>query len=508
MKFLQLLAFMAFTVASVLAIEDMRKCEPMKNDMCKNATTNDFLYSKVMMPNFANHLTQADAIGQMATYLPLISSDCSKDLQFFLCSVYVPMCYESPDHSFATKIGPCRPLCQSVKAKCEPNLRKAKFPWPEDLNCSKFPLENTHEHPCMYVPNKGTQGGLDLDIPVSSLNSLQSNPYFLDKARKTFNENSIKDDIQMYKPYLELINNQSPAKAANQDCGSLKKSHEYWHHTKKGCIPKCQSDILYSKDAKFQTNSIIVALAGLTFVCSTITVIMYTFNHCANSAKTIVAYAKWAPVYLALSFVGYTFGLLLSQIGQIQDPKWTCVQDEELSAAKEGHRSTPCIIVFLFVYFFGLATSTWWCVVASIWTIAQSTTINKPWLAFIAKLGHVVGWGIPAFLTLLAILLQKVQADELTSLCLPGGLEDNSSLLGFLVIPEGFFSALGLIIYIIGSFYAFCCGNATTDEKVRGKMEAKTFQSLKWKMAFYGALFLVCRVSFISKLTDSDTQNQ
>ena len=211
---------------------------------------------------------------------------------------------------------------------------------------------------------------------------------------------------------------------------------------------------------------------------------------------------------MAFSFTGYTFGLLLSQIGQIQDPKWTCVQDEELLvssaegqtsksellAAQEGHRSTPCIIVFLFVYFFGLATTTWWFVVATVWTLAQSTPINKSSLANVAKISHIFGWGIPALMTLIAILLQKVQADELTSICLPGGLQDDTSLLVFMVIPEGILISIGFIMYIIGLFYAFCCGNATTDEKLRGKGDAKTLQSLRWKVAFYGGIFLTCKV--------------
>ena len=107
------------------------------------------------------------------------------------------------------------------------------------------------------------------------------------------------------------------------------------------------------------------------------------------------------------------------------------------------------------------------------------------------------GWGIPALMTLIAILLQKVQADELTSICLPGGLQDDSSLLLFMVIPEGIFSSIGFIMYIIGFFYAFCCGNATTDEKLRGKGDAKTLKSLRWKVAFYGGIFIICKVKFI-----------
>ena len=510
------LAFMAFSLTLGLQLEGMKKCEPMKNNMCKDSQGRNYLYNSTIMPNFANHRSQADAIHTMTTYVPLVETNCHEHLQFLLCAVYVPMCHQNDIGGSAIgRIGPCRPLCNQVKRQCEPKMVQFGYPWPDDLNCKKFPMSN-EEAPCMFVP-QGMNN--DMNIPVSSINTLQSNPFFLDKAKEyketiSNKQNTDLSQSENLEPLINLINNAGmlePAKAANMDCGMLKKSQEYWHHEKKGCMPKCQSDILYTKDEKSKTYSLLVASAAIVFFFSAVTVIIYTINHCSSSVKTIVSFSKWVPVYLAFSFTGYTFGLLLSQIGQLQDPKWTCVQDEEvlvsstegqtskseLLAAQEGHRSTPCIIVFLFVYFFGLATTTWWGVVATVWTIAQSTPINKSSLANVAKLSHIFGWGIPALMTLIAILLQKVQADELTSICLPGGLQDDSSLLLFMVIPEGIFSSIGFIMYIIGFFYAFCCGNATTDEKLRGKGDAKTLKSLRWKVAFYGGIFIICKVKFI-----------
>ena len=33
---------------------------------------------------------------------------------------------------------------------------------------------------------------------------------------------------------------------------------------------------------------------------------------------------------------------------------------------------------------------------------------------------HMYGWGVPAVLTLVALLTHSIEADELTSVCLPG----------------------------------------------------------------------------------------
>ena len=38
----------------------------------------------------------------------------------------------------------------------------------------------------------------------------------------------------------------------------------------------------------------------------------------------------------------------------------------------------------------------------------------------ISMICHMYGWGLPAILTLVALLTHSIEADELTSVCLPG----------------------------------------------------------------------------------------
>lgn len=51
-------------------------------------------------------------------------------------------------------IGPCRGLCEQVRARCNPVLMGFGFPWPAALNCSKFPPKNGQEHMCMEGPGE------------------------------------------------------------------------------------------------------------------------------------------------------------------------------------------------------------------------------------------------------------------------------------------------------------------------------------------------------------------
>lgn len=108
------------------------KCEPITISICKNIP-----YNTTIMPNLFGHTRQEDAGYEVYQYAPLVKMNCSPDLQFFLCLLYVPLCtiLDQP-------IPPCRSLCESAR-KCETVMRNFRIDWPENLECSKFPEDGT-----------------------------------------------------------------------------------------------------------------------------------------------------------------------------------------------------------------------------------------------------------------------------------------------------------------------------------------------------------------------------
>lgn len=104
------------------------KCEPITISICM-----DIPYNATIMPNMLGHTRQEEAGLEVYQFAPLVKIDCSPDLQFFLCLVYVPVC-TILDHP----IPPCRSLCESARI-CENVMRTFNFEWPENLECSKFP---------------------------------------------------------------------------------------------------------------------------------------------------------------------------------------------------------------------------------------------------------------------------------------------------------------------------------------------------------------------------------
>ncbi|XP_046859834.1 frizzled-like [Xenia sp. Carnegie-2017] len=109
------------------------KCEPLKIKTCA-----DLGYNATVFPNFAKHRSQQEAQQTIKTLQPLLDSGCSKDLIYFICSYYVPVCT-----SYSIMVPPCRRMCKTVKASCSKKMielfKRAK--WPKELNCNKFPKQ-------------------------------------------------------------------------------------------------------------------------------------------------------------------------------------------------------------------------------------------------------------------------------------------------------------------------------------------------------------------------------
>lgn len=114
--------------ASSEAFPPHGKCEPITISICM-----DIPYNSTIMPNLLGQTRQDEAGQEIYQFAPLVKIDCSPDLQFFLCLLYVPVC-TILDHP----IPPCRSLCESARV-CEGVMRTFDFHWPENLECSNFP---------------------------------------------------------------------------------------------------------------------------------------------------------------------------------------------------------------------------------------------------------------------------------------------------------------------------------------------------------------------------------
>ncbi|KAG9344073.1 hypothetical protein AGOR_G00190450 [Albula goreensis] len=137
----------------------------------------DIEYAEMRLPNLLGHETMNEVLQQASSWIPLVQKQCHPDTRKFLCSLFAPVCLDDLDEP----IQPCRSLCESVKESCAPVMSAFGFPWPDMLECTRFPQDN------------------DLCIPVGMDNLVPSTkevPKVCDACQeKEENENEIVDNL-------------------------------------------------------------------------------------------------------------------------------------------------------------------------------------------------------------------------------------------------------------------------------------------------------------------------
>ncbi|XP_078572837.1 uncharacterized protein LOC144859782 [Branchiostoma floridae x Branchiostoma japonicum] len=126
------------TGKTYLKVDDSNRteCEEVEIPMCV-----DLPYSLTSYPNFLGHAVQSEAAQDIQRFHPLAKMPCSPDILSFICTLYAPPCDKKTAEG--TALPPCREFCQSSRSSCENLMNKFGFQWPQQLECSRFPEENT-----------------------------------------------------------------------------------------------------------------------------------------------------------------------------------------------------------------------------------------------------------------------------------------------------------------------------------------------------------------------------
>ncbi|KAK2842527.1 hypothetical protein Q5P01_012727 [Channa striata] len=123
-------------VASPLTAFDIgqsTRCVAIPNQM---KVCRDVGYSEMRLPNFLGHSNlEGEVVPRSEDWKPLLQTGCHPQAQAFFCSLIAPVCLD-------TFIQPCRSLCVAVRDSCAPVLACQGFPWPEALDCDRFPAED------------------------------------------------------------------------------------------------------------------------------------------------------------------------------------------------------------------------------------------------------------------------------------------------------------------------------------------------------------------------------
>lgn len=299
--------------------------------------------------------------------MPLVHYNCSKHLRQFLCAVLTPMCFEQ----IKGAIPPCRGFCERIQGDCQPVIDQFEFPWPSLLNCSRFPVYNGY---CISG-NQSTENSKALSVP-------------------TWLDNNVRrDSVMMQCP---------PNFVQTMEFSSVT------------CSPNCGKDAYYRKEDKLFAEKWMVGWAWLCFLSTSFTLLTFWVE------PSRFRYPERPVIFLALCYclIGVTYILR----GALGPSTFSCVHVEngESYIAVDGMQSIPCTLAFLSLYYFALASSIWWVILALSWFLSAANKWSSEALHGLASYFHVAAWTGPAVLGIVALALRRIAGDELTGLCQVG----------------------------------------------------------------------------------------
>lgn len=408
------------------AIAPHDKCEPITIPLCK-----DIQYNETIMPNLLNHQKQDDAGLEVHQFFPLVKVQCSPQLKFFLCTMYVPVCTVLED-----AIPPCRSLCNQARNGCEGLMNKFGFQWPESLHCEQFPIsglcvgenntepvDTTQKTPPPYDGSGGSGGG------GSGGGSSGGRPNY------SWNT-SLQHKAECPKQFSVPLGFEYRLKVGNnilRDCGA-----------------PCNKMFFREEKRDFARMWIgiwsCICLASTLFTVLTFLIDMQRFRY----PERPIIFLSGCYFMVALAYV---VGFVLKEDIACQEPfdssSNQVAKSKMVSMITQGTKKEGCTILFMMLYFFSMASSIWWVILTLTWFLAAGMKWGHEAIEANSQYFHLAAWAVPAIKTIAILAMGQVDGDVLSGVCFTG-IFDVDALRGFILAPLVVYLLIGTSFLLAG----------------------------------------------------------
>lgn len=428
------------------------ECEKVNAPLCSNMG-----YNATRIPNMLGHETQREAELEFKQFLPLIEFNCASQLQFFLCSAYFPMCTEMVD----VLITSCRPLCEYVRKQCLHVLEEFGIPWPAKLNCTKFLEKNDGHEMCMTGPN--------FTEDASPRPLIQSTGV---KVNETL-----------------TVTTAGATYAGSEECRKFKNSVNYYYIPgTRSCAVLCNQEGIFKTSDKEKMDKWMAAWSILCLV-STLSVLCTFFVDAAR-----FKYPERSIVWLALCYLLYSISFIVRLAAGRE--AISCEYNTPKFLIQDGRRNTGCAIVFLLQYFFSMAATIWWVILALTWFLAAGMKWGYEAIGSYSNLFHGIAWALPCIKTVFIFITGKIDSDELTGLCFVGN-QDLIALAAFVLGPQFTYLIIGTL-FLIAGFVGLFRIRATVQRDGNTKSETNKLEGLIVRLGIFAVFSTVPATAVIA----------
>ena len=477
------MALLPLVLTSLLLLEviiadndDQRTCQEITIPMCRGIG-----YNLTYMPNQFNHDTQDEAGLEVHQFWPLVEIQCSPDLKFFLCSMYAPICM----HNYHKPLPACRSVCERAKSGCAPLMRQYGFAWPERMKCDVLPEYGDKDTLCMDFNT--TQRGPNSNTPSQPVATPRP-PNGVDVGGGGSGPGSAGGRVLNQPPGPGF---QPPATTVrNCDCGCKEplvpitnSSSHYYNKIRTGgednCALNCYGPYFNEDERTFATFWI-----GLWSVLCCISTAMTVLTFLIDMQR--FKYPERPIIFLSACYlmvsIGYIIRLALGQEAVACD-------DYEGRKIIRYETTGPavCTIVFLLVYFFGMASSLWWVILSFTWFLSAGLKWGQEAIASYSQYFHVAAWLIPSVKSIAVLALSSVDGDPVAGICFVGN-QNIDNLRGFVMAPLFVYLLIGTSFLLAGFVSLFRIRSVI---KQQGRAKTDKLEKLMIRIGIFSVLYTV-----------------
>lgn len=414
---------------------------------------------------------------QVHQFWPLVEIKCSSDLKFFLCSMYTPICLED----YNKPVPACRRTCERARDGCAPIMQQYNFEWPDRFNCENLP---THENPdqlCMEKPSlldENDSPSTSAPSPTRTTKKVKCTKKNQKNCVSPLVENAKECDCRCRGPLIPLG------------------SESHWYNTSVAIIkntiqdvPNCKlpcKSLFYTQEEQDFAGVWIAMWSGLCVVSTLMT--LTTFLIDTERFK----YPERPIVFLSACYFMVAMGYLTSIF--IGHNEIAC-DGNSIKYSSNGR--SPCTLVFLLIYFFGMSSSIWWVVLSFTWFLAAGLKWGNEAIAKHSQYFHLAAWLIPTVQSVLVLLKPGVDGDPVAGICYVGNTS-TENLKNFVLVPLFIYLVIGTTFLMAGFVSLFRIRSVIKQQGGIGAgSKADKLEKLMIRIGIFSVLYTVPAVLII-----------
>lgn len=263
-------------------------------------------------------------------------------------------------------------------------------------------------------------------------------------------------------------------------------SSSYYNKIRTGtvlnCAVNCYSPYFHDTEKAFATFWIglwsILCCISTSMTMSTFFVDMKRFKYPERPIIFLSA------CYFMVS-IGYVIRLIVGHEG---------VACESGAVRYETTGPAVCTVVFLLIYFFGMASSIWWVILSFTWFLAAGLKWGQEAIASYSQYFHLAAWLIPSVKSIAVLAMSSVDGDPIVGICYVGN-QSLDNLRGFVLAPLFVYLIIGTSFLIAGFISLFRIRNVI---KQQGRGTTDKLEQLMVRIGVFSVLYTVPATIVIS----------